>query len=298
MKKSNIAKTLIQLIIFIVVIEILTSVGVKSGLYANFQEIFSKGNISIETFVKLLIMVSIVMAIDRVVIIILSLIKPKNNRGATINTILRSITSYAAVLVIICWGLTILGVNVSTIATSVGIVALIVGFGAESLIEDVITGLFMLLENQYNVGDILEVDGFRGTVTNIGIRTTSLTDVGGNVKVINNSNMKNILNRSNNMSVSVVDIQVPYETDLETFEPKLVKVCENIYAKHQDIFKEVPTYLGVSQLGESGVSLKFKAVVNEENIYTGQRVLNRELLVEFKKLSVEVPFPQIDVHNK
>ena len=66
---------------------------------------------------------------------------------------------------------------------SVGVVALVVGFGAESLIEDMITGLFMLFENQYNVGDIVEVDGFRGTVTSIGIRTTCITDPGDNVKI-------------------------------------------------------------------------------------------------------------------
>lgn len=298
MRKNNITKSLIQLIIFVLVIEVLTSIGVKSGLYKSFFEIFNKGNLSVDTFVKLLIMISIVMAFDRIIIIILSLFKTKNNRGATINTILRSITSYTAVLVIICWGLTILGVNVSTIATSVGIVALIVGFGAESLIEDVITGLFMLLENQYNVGDILEVDGFRGTVTNIGIRTTSLTDAGGNVKVVNNSNMKNILNRSNNTSVSVVDIQIPYETDLEVFEAQLNHVCDAIYAKHYEMLKGKPEYLGVSELGESGISLKFKAPVDEENIYAGQRLLNRELLVEFKKLGVECPYPHVDVKNR
>lgn len=91
---------------------------------------------------------------------------------------------------ILCAGLTILGVNMTTIIASVGVLALIVGFSAESLIADVVTGTFMLLENQYNVGDIVEVNGFRGTVTSIGIRTTCITDTGDNVKIINNSEMK------------------------------------------------------------------------------------------------------------
>lgn len=68
-----------------------------------------------------------------------------------------------AFIVILCWGLTILGVNITTIVASVGILALIAGFSAESLIADLVTGAFMLLENQYNVGDIVEVNGFRGT---------------------------------------------------------------------------------------------------------------------------------------
>ena len=144
---------------------------------------------------------------------------------------------YLAVIVMLCWGLTIIGVNVSTIVASVGIVALIVGFSAESLIEDVVTGAFMIFENQYNVGDIVEVEGFRGTVTNIGIRTTKIADVGGNVKIVNNSSMKNILNRSDKISVSVSDISVPYATDLEKLEAGIPKLMEEIAEKHPDLLK-------------------------------------------------------------
>ena len=131
-----------------------------------------------------------------------------------------------AAIVILCWGLSILGVDLSTIVTAVGILALVVGFGAESLIADVVTGTFMLFENQYNVGDIVEVNGFRGTVQEIGIRTTSIMDAGGNVKIINNSDMKNILNRSDNASLAVSNIDVPYETDLEALEAKLPALME------------------------------------------------------------------------
>ena len=76
-------------------------------------------------------------------------------------------------------------------------------------------GMFILIDNQYNIGDIIEVDGFRGTVTEINVRSTVLTDVGGNVKIINNSDMKNVLNRSDNSSKAVSDFPIPYETDLQ-----------------------------------------------------------------------------------
>ena len=199
---------------------------------------------------------------------------------------------------ILCWGLSILGVNVSTILASVGVVALIVGFGAESLIEDVITGFFMLFENQYNVGDIVEVGGFRGTVSDIGIRTTCITDLGGNVKIINNSNMKDILNRSNNASRSLADIQVPYETDLPAFEEKLPGILESIYEDHKDVMRALPIYLGVQELGASGITLRFVVEVDESNIYSVQRILNHDLLVKFREAGVEVPFTQIDLHQK
>ena len=171
--------------------------------------------------IEVLAMAAMVLFAVQLLRFLLSLIKPKERKGLTLISLFSSLLHYVAALVILCWGLSILGVNVNAIVASVGIVALIVGFGAESLVADVVTGIFLLFENQYNVGDIVEVNGFRGTVKEIGIRTTSIMDVGGNVKIINNSEMKNILNRSDNISRAVSDIAIPYETDLEALEAKL-----------------------------------------------------------------------------
>lgn len=245
-----------------------------------------------------LAMAMLVMFGANLLIFILSLFKPKSHRGRTLVTLLSSLTRYVAALVILCWGLSIFGVDVTTIVASVGVVALIVGFGAESLIADVVTGIFMLFENQYNVGDIVEVNGFRGTVKEIGIRTTQIIDTGKNVKIINNSDMKNILNRSDNASIAVSSIDVAYSTDLEELEKKLPKLMAEIYQAHTDIMLSEPKYLGVQELGASGVTLKFMVEVTEENIFSAPRVLNRDLLIGFKKLGVEIPFPQLDVHNR
>ena len=239
-----------------------------------------------------------VLFVETLLVLLLSLVHPAQNRAKTLVTITISILKYVAALVILCWGLTILGVDVTTIVASVGIVALVVGFGAESLIEDVVTGTFMLFENQYNVGDIVEIDGFRGVVKEIGIRTTSIEDVGKNVKIVNNSQMKNLLNRSDNASFAVSNIDVPYETDLESFEPKLPALMEQIFEKHRDQMRSAPQYLGVQELGASGVTLRFIVEVEESNIFSAARTLNRELLVGFHKLGVDCPFPQVDVHSR
>ena len=231
-------------------------------------------------------------------ILILGVLSPRSHRGKTLVTLLQSLLRYLAAIVILCWGLSILGVNVTTIVASVGIVALIVGFGAESLIADVVTGVFMLFENQYNVGDIVEVNGFRGTVREIGIRTTSIVDTGDNIKIINNSEMKNILNRSDNVSRAVTDIAIPYETDLEALEAKIPALMEEIYHRHEDMLKAPPRYLGVQTLASSAVELRFVAEVAEKDIFSGARTLNHDLLLGFRKLGVECPFPQVDVHSR
>ena len=247
--------------------------------------------------IKVLAMATATLFCANLLILILGALKPRAHRAKTLVTLLSSLTRYVAALVILCWGLSILGVDVTTIVASVGVVALIVGFGAESLIADVVTGIFMLFENQYNVGDIVEVNGFRGTVKEIGIRTTQIVDTGRNVKIVNNSDMKNILNRSDNASIAVSSIDVPYGTDFEDFEKKLPKLMEEIYQAHTDIMLALPRYLGVQELGASGVTLKFMVEVTEDKIFSVPRVLNRELLVGFKRLGVECPFPQVDVHN-
>ena len=255
-------------------------------------------NLSLEALLLLAVMVIGVLLTASVILLVLTFLKPKSHRGRTLVTLASSLTRYAAALVILCWGLTIVGVDVSTIVASVGVLALIVGFGAESLIADVVTGIFMLFENQYNVGDIVEVGGFRGTVQQIGIRTTSIMDTGGNVRIINNSEMKNVLNRSDNASCSVCDIGIPYEADLEALEAKLPELLESIAKAHGELFPAVPEYLGVQALEDSAVVLRFLAQVPEKQIYAAQRMLNRELLLGLRRLGVECPYPQLDVHSR
>lgn len=292
----NNKKRVLKIVIYFAILALALGGGVWGGLFESMGQALNDIHIDGLVLLKLVAMVCIVSILQNICLMILNLFRFKSNRSNTIKTILGSVIRYAAILIIICWALTILGVNVETVVASVGVFALIIGFGAESLIADVITGFFMLFENQYNVGDIVEVDGFRGFVTNIGIRTTALTDVGGNVKIINNSNMKDILNRSNNVSKAVSEIGIPYETDLEKFEAQIPSILESIYKLHVDTMKNVPEYLGVSQLADSAVVLKFCVEVDEADIYSVHRILNRELFVQFKKAGVCVPFPQVDVH--
>lgn len=293
--KANKSKaTFVRLVVMLVIFFALGGIGLLSGLFT--WEDISELNINIEAIWKVLVMAACVITFETLIVFVLSLPKPENHRARSILSIISSLMKYIAAIIILCWGLSIIGVNVSTIVASVGIVALIVGFSAESLIADVVTGAFMIFENHYNVGDIIEVDGFRGTVTDIGIRTTCITDPAENIKIINNSSMKNILNRSDKMSRSISDIGIPYATDLEKLEGAIPALMDEIYEKHKDMMKDKPKYLGVNELADSAVVLRFMVFVDEKDIFSGARVLNHDLLLGFRKLGVEVPFPQMDVH--
>ena len=291
--KNKLLSRIIKIAVCVTIVGIGILVGVLTGAL-DFSQIAV--NFNGAAIIKVIIMAAAIIAAESVISLLLSLPKPSNHRLRSVLSIISSLLKYVAFIVILCWGLSILGVNVSTIVASVGIIALVVGFSAESLIADVVTGAFMLFENQYNVGDIVEVDGFRGTVTSIGIRTTCITDPGDNVKIVNNSAMKNILNRSDKLSRSISEIAIPYATDLEKLEEEIPALMEKIYEKRTDVFKAAPIYLGVQELAESSVVLKFVVNVDEKDIYSGARLLNRDLLLGFRSLGVECPFPQIDVH--
>ena len=218
-------------------------------------------------------------------------------RGKTIFSVSISLLKYVVAIAVICWILVLLGVNVSAIFASIGVLALIIGFGAESLIADVVTGVFLLFENEYNVGDIVEVNGFRGTVVQIGIRTTRLKDSGENIKIINNSQMTNILNRSDKLSKSIADIGIAYEENLKDLEEKLPAMMEQIYEHQKEVFESAPVYLGVQELAASAVVLRFAVSVKEEKVFQGNRMLNRELLIAFQEANVKIPYDQVEIHN-
>lgn len=295
MKKKGTGREILKIILASAVLVILTYMCVKTGIFPGVGSLI---DISFDTILKIIIAVAFIQVVGGVLIVVLSLFKNKSGRVGTMSTVLISIVKYSMRIIGFCWVLTIIGVNVSTIFASIGILALIIGFGAESLVADIVTGVFVLFENEYNIGDIIEVDGFRGTVTEIGIRTVSVQDSGGNIKIINNSDLKNIINRSNQKSTAVCDIGIAYETDLEEFDKLVIKIIDEITDRNPEVFKSGIKYLGVQELGDFSITLRFAAEAEENKVFATRRLLNKELKTAFDRHNVSIPFPQIQVRNR
>ena len=295
MKKKGTGREILKIFLASAVLVVLTYMCVKTGIFPGVGSLI---DISFDTILKIIIAVAFIQVVGGVLIVALSLFKNKSGRIGTMSTVLISIVKYSMRIIGFCWVLTIIGVNVSTIFASIGILALIIGFGAESLVADIVTGVFVLFENEYNIGDIIEVDGFRGTVTEIGIRTVSVQDSGDNIKIINNSDLKNIINRSNQKSTAVCDIGVAYETDLEEFDKLVIKIIDEITDRNPEAFKSGIKYLGVQELGDFSITLRFVAEAEENNVFATRRLLNKELKTAFDRHNVSIPFPQIQVRNR
>lgn len=249
---------------------------------------------------RLIAMISGLSLAGAVCTVLISALSPKSGHGRTIVTLANSAIRYVLVIAGLLWGLAILGVDVNALLAGAGVVALIIGFGAESLIADVITGIFMLFEHQYEVGDIIVVDDFRGTVTQIGIRTTSITDTGGNVKIINNSDIRNLINRSASSSVAVCDLGVLYDGEaVRRAEEVLAEAIVRVFQENPMLFQSAPRYLGVQELNltENAAILRVVADVSEANIYAAQRVMNRELMMALEDAGVGNPPAEIVVSD-
>lgn len=289
---------IIKVILSLAVLAAAGVIGAQIGVFSEVTDVTTMLHLDKDVIIRLIIMLSFVTLLCNLLLMIFRAFQSKKGRIGTLSTLFASLIRYGSVLLAFCWGLTIIGVNVSTVFASVGIIALILGFGAESLVSDLVTGIFIIFENQYNVGDIIEVDGFRGTVQEISFRTISLVDAGGNTKIINNSQLINVINLSEQQSVAICEIGVSYQTDLNMLDTKLPIILNAIKEKYKDIFIGEIVYLGVEELADSYMKLKIKADVSEKDIYNGRRILNKELKLAFDRENITIPYPQIDVNTK
>ena len=307
MKKKRNAKTYIGIVIAAILVLLLANpkwLPIPENLKNAVAEmetthLLLKGDThaTIAQFITLVLALAIVWLVYQVLKLILNAIGKRGGRLQSVTSLISGLLKYVAVIAAIVWGLSILGINTTAVLAGVGIVGLILGFGAQSLIEDIITGAFIIFENQYSVGDIIILDDFRGVVRSIGVRTTVIEDAGGNLKVVNNSDIRNFQNRSRNNSVALVVVSVAYSTDLKKLEAMLKESLPKLKYEHSDLYLTAPRYLGVENLGESGIDLKFAADVKEENIFNGQRMLARDIKILFDEKGVEIPFPQVVVHK-
>ncbi len=220
----------------------------------------------------------------------------KESRFQTAIRLTISFSRYAVFIIAIVAILSAWGVDTRTLIVSAGILGLIIGLGAQSLIADIIAGLFIVFDGEYKVGDIIVVDGWRGTVLEIGIRTTKIIDAGGNIKYINNSTIKSIVNQSQELSVITTELSIFYDDDLEKVELKIRDYLPKIFGRIPYIV-EGPFYKGVNSMGESSVNLLFLAKCDEHDYYPARRALNREIYRMANELEIQIPYDQIVVNQ-
>ncbi|MDY2914279.1 MAG: mechanosensitive ion channel family protein [Candidatus Enteromonas sp.] len=216
----------------------------------------------------------------------------KSDRAKTVFSLLDGIVKYGSAIAVIIYILKACGVNTEALLASVGILTLIVGLGAQSLIADIIAGMFIIFENEFNTGEIISIDGFRGEVIEIGIRTTKLLDAAGNIKIMNHSDIKNVVNLSREPSLAVVDVDFPYDVPLEFIEKLFDEKFAGIKAKIPAIISG-PFYKGVTEYKDSNVTVKIVATCKEVDRFQVQRDLLREYRAIITAEGIDISYPRV-----
>lgn len=251
---------------------------------------------ALDMLVRILSLCFVVITITHVVRLLLAILGARVKRGQSLASLLSSFAKYLGAIILIFAILGTLGIDTTVLLASAGILSLIVGLGAQPLIEDIFAGIFIVFEHTFEIGDIIVVDGFRGTVKEMGIRSTKIEDAGGDVKVINNSDIRTLINMTSKLSTAICDISISYSADIKKVEKVIAENLPKIKERHKSIVNG-PTYVGVQSLSDSAVILRVIAECNETMRYQVQRDINRELKLIFDKNRISIPFPQIVVHQ-
>ena len=215
-------------------------------------------------------------------------------RAGTIGAVMSSITTAVVWAIALFTILAEFGVNLGPLIAGAGIVGVALGFGAQSLVKDFLSGMFMLVEDQFGVGDIIDVGDASGTVEGVSLRTTRLRDVEGTVWHFPNGTIQRVANKSQQWSRALIDFQVAYETDLVLAKDIIKRVADTLW--QDEIFGvhilEEPEVWGVEAFGPDGVSIRLVVKTTPSLQWKVMRELRQRMKNAFDAEGIEIPFPQ------
>ena len=292
--------------ILFVILAIAYSVAYGLALYympwiqANWPWLYDllEGNEWVNRIAKSLFAFFVTIGASAIVRVIVSLLAiGKSYKTITLAKLGGSAIKYACWLIAIFAILAVWGVDTATILASAGILALVIGLGAQTLIADIIGGIEIVFEDQFQIGDVIVVDDFRGTVKEIGLSCVKIEDAARNIKVIRNHQISTVINLSRKRSVAVCDCDVDYDTNLDYVREVIEAHLDEMRVKIPAI-KKRPTYLGVQALGASGITIRIVATVDEADKFGATRAMNEYILNLFNEFEIAIPFNQIVVSKR
>ncbi|WP_312886391.1 mechanosensitive ion channel family protein [Paenibacillus plantarum] len=203
-------------------------------------------------------------------------LKIDRRRSNTISILVHNLIAYTVNLVAIMLILGQVGLNLGPLLAGAGVLGLAIGFGAQSLVKDVITGFFIIFEDQFGVGDVIQIDQFKGTVEEIGIRVTRIKSWTGEVHIIPNGNIKQVTNFSTYNSIAIVDVSIAYDADIDRAIVLLNEVVAEVHERTESIVK-APQVLGVQMVGNTDLKIRVIAECKPNKQGEVSRILNAEI---------------------
>ena len=212
-------------------------------------------------------------------------------RLETMKGLIKSIVKYIVYFIAITTIIKTFGTDVTALITAAGIGGLAFGFGAQNLVRDVITGFFILFEDQFSVGSFVEIDGIAGTVEEMALRVTKIRGTNGDLYIVPNGEIKKVTNKSTGKMRALVEMSIAYEEDIDNAIEVLNKAAEVLKINDTRIV-EGPTVLGVSALGASEVVITVMAKTIPMEQWAIERLMRKTFKEAFDKEGIEIPYPR------
>lgn len=254
--------------------------------------------------VKPIIYILLGMLVYEIIIFIVKRSLEKSNRlkrhhqkrAKTITGLIINIIKYIIIIIVVIAILANFEINVTSIIAGLGITAAIVGLAFQDLAKDFIAGISIIVEDQYEIGDTVEVNGFLGEVVALGLRTTRIRNYKGQTLIVSNHTITQIINYNLANNLAVVEVSVSYKEDLNKVEKVLAELSKKMKEEYKNIKTNIQI-LGVEELDSSGIIYKIALETPPAEHFEIQRVLRKEIKLAFDKAKIEIPYQQIEVHN-
>lgn len=248
-----------------------------------------------------LLIIGITLILYRVINVLLDkiVIKGKDEldkkRRKTMIHIFKNLFKYSLFILVAILLLNLYGVDTTSVIAGLGVAGIVLGFALQEALKDIISGISIMFDDYFVVGDIVDYNGFAGTVIEFGLKTTKIKKVTGEVMVLANRNIDKIINISKERATIMLTIPTAYEEKYEKVEKVLKETLEKAKETYKDI-TEVE-YLGIDKLNDSSVDYLIKITCHRETHWNIKRQILKEIKQAYDKNKIKIPYNQLEVHN-
>ncbi len=217
-------------------------------------------------------------------------------KSKTINSLINNLFKYFIIIIDAVMILDIFGIDTKTLIASLGVVGIVAGLAVQDTLKDFVAGMTIILENQYRVGDTVTIKGFRGEVIDLGIKSTKIRSLTGEVMIVPNHLIEEVINHSLEKSVAIVDIPLSYDTNIEKFEKVIKDLFSNLNNSIPGIRGDIKL-LGIQSYDDSSITYRIICDTNPMEHLQVERDLKKIIKQCLDKNHIVIPFPQVVIHN-
>lgn len=222
-------------------------------------------------------------------------IQLEEKRLKTLSKLFKSIATYIIYFISIITCLDMIGFSIMTILAGAGVISLAVAFGAQSIVEDLMSGVFIVLENQYSVGEFVTIDGTLGTVQEIGMKTTKIKTENGELMIIRNGSIGTVTNYSRHAQRRFVTVGIAYEENIEQAKAVIQHACDIIGERYKNDFDQTPFVQGVTDLAASSVVIRTAFTSWNWTQDPISRALRQEIKEQLDKAGIEISYQKVQI---